>query len=160
MTIIKTILEGFIMVGLVLLGVYLNTFVTKSKLAFTFAEFDFHATKIAIPLLIIGLLGSYWYLFKNVWIGFKSKTVIYIFICFCVLTIGSSLFIVNWGLKLPEAINAKFAEIPFPTEPDIVQKNIKMSIIKHASYMLFSFIGMGILGILFGFLNLKKTNLK
>ncbi len=145
------------MVGLVLLGVYLNTFVTKSKLAFTFAEFDFHETKIAFNLLIIGLLGSYWYLFKNVWIGFKSKTVIYIFICFCVLTIGSCLFLFNWGLKLPEAINTKFAEIPFPTEPDIVQKNIKMYMIKYGSYMLFSLIGIGVLGVFFGILNLKKN---
>ncbi len=147
MTKIKTILEGFLIVVIFALSFYLNTLFEKSKLAIAFKDFSCSEIKIEITLLIAGLIGFYWYLIKNIWTGFKSKILILVFSSFCLLQAIVSLMIVIWGFELKAQVWEVFNEISFPTEPDIVQKNIRFSIIRNIGQMLFSFIFIGCTGV-------------
>lgn len=157
MTIIKTIKEGLIVVSFVIMAVFSYQLSLKSSASALFSiypEHNFADLKWEIIAFIWGLIGVHWYLIKNVWIGFKSRNVILLLVIFSLVlsAAASALYLLN--LELEGFILNDFEKILFPTQEDLVKKNIRISIVKNARFMLISSFFTGLIGLVFGNLQL------
>ena len=161
MTIIKTIKDALIIVSFLAIGILIHQKALGSRVGQLFSAYPNHnllELKTSIILLLVSLLGTYWYIGKNILIDFKSKTIIFVLIGFSILLSYSSLSLYVSGNKLIEEVLAVYHHIPFPTAQDDIERNIRLSVIQYAQYLFLSSLVTGLVGLILGNYQLLKKS--
>lgn len=150
---IKTVKEGLLLVLFIIVGIFTFDLVLQSntgRILSSYSEFDFLALKWKITALISSAIGTYYYIIKNFWINFKSKSVLVLLIVVSLVLTYSATSLYISTMELKTVIESNFNTISFPIETDFVTKNIKLTIAKHTSYLLISALITGFFALITG----------
>lgn len=163
MTIIKTIKDALLITSFLALGFFIHQKALGSKVGQLFSSYpnqNLLALKQSIIILVFSLIGTYWYIGKNILIDFKSRTIIFILIVFSILLAYASLSLYVSGNKLTSDVLTAYHLIPFPTAEDDIARNIKLSVIQYAQYLFISSLITGIIGLVLGNYQLLHSALR
>ena len=108
--------------------------------------------------VFIAVLGVYFFFLMNIITKFKNIIGNFIQIGFCVFGIIVSLESLSFIWDTRSEIRNTFMTIPFPTEPDVVSRNIKLSVLSSNENMFYAFLGIVIIALLSATINLSKKS--
>lgn len=160
MSIIKTIKDALIVISFLVAAILTFRYFSSSRvgaLLAPYTDYNIQAVEKQIIVFLFSLFGTYYYFGKNIWINFKSNTVMYLFLGCGALLFLTSIYLYSTGNKLTDAILSVYQEIPFPTTEDDVERNIKVSIISNAQNFLLSSFFIALMALLVGNYHLIKS---
>lgn len=114
-----------------------------------------------IPYLVIftaGCIGTYSFLYK-IWVDKKEDRLNFYFLFgFSFLNIIGAILIIMWLNGVKDIALMEFNDLTFPTEVDLVAKNIRTNLISSVTYLLFTLMIVGLVSLVLGFYHLKTLN--
>jgi hypothetical protein len=108
--------------------------------------------------VFIAVLGVYYFFLLNIIARFKNLLANIIQIVFCIIGIIVSIESLSFIWDTRSEIRNAFNTIPFPTEPDVVSRNIKISVLNSNENMFYAFLGIVIIALLTATINLSKKS--
>lgn len=147
----RLIAELVVVLVLIAIGLLINVYVSDSDISNTFQKlstYSYDDKALTFNLLIIGTIGCYYYLISSAFSNFKNIFKLFLLLAFGLMTLFSSLNLMVIIGEITDVITSDFNSIPFPTEPDIVQKNVRLNVLNSMDFFNLSLIISGGISIL------------
>ena len=134
-------------------------FVEETTIATKFSYFTgepFQNYELLFLVFTIGMIGSYTFLIKAFLGDFKNRFSLIVFVIHTLFLIATSAYIYYWTFDAKTVVLKRYTDIPFPSEIDLVTRNIRIVLLKDAGNTFLALGGVGILLFILGFYQLKQ----
>ena len=155
----RLIAELIVVLVLIAIGLLLNVYIGESDISNTFQKlstYPYDDKETTFNFLIIGTLGCYFYLLSNAYRNFNHRVKLFILLGFGLITLLGSIQFMSILKEIENVIRIDFSTIPFPTEPDIVQKNVKLNVLNSLDVFNISFVITGLISIIVSIVAILK----
>lgn len=119
---------------------------------------SYNEISVLVFQIIFSVFGVYYFFIANLLKGFKvlsSNIIQGLFSIYGIIVSIRSLSFI-WDTRAD--IRNQFDAIPFPIEPDMVSRNIKLQVLGNSENMLYAFLGITIIALLTATIHLSKKS--